>query len=199
MEKKKHAGGRPVGSKTLTKAQKQRKLADENSEKKGMRKLTDNQLRAAQLWVYGKEDGTAITTKKELSDLLGISYSVVHGYFSTEWFLAEIDRLQKEQARENKQQVARYVPEAIDAIVACMRDPETNARERITAAKTILDIAGMNDKTVNVNVGGEIGVVRGGFGRDVIEDATRAVVEVTDYEIVDTEEESEEVSVNDLL
>lgn len=163
-------------------------------------RLTENQARAAQLWVYGTEGGGAVESKMELSRLVGVSYQAIMSYFNKEWFLAEIDRLQKDQTRENKQQVARYVPEAIDALVNCMRSNEVSARERISAAKTILDIAGMNDRTVNVNVGGEIGVVRGGFGRDVIADATSVaaeVVEVEDYTVVD--DESEEVSVADLI
>lgn len=192
MEEKKRKAGRPVGSKPKSKAERQKELA--NRGKPTDHQLTDNQLRAAWLWVYGKDDGTPVSSKNELSKLVGVSYTVLLGYFGKEWFLAEVDRLQKEQARENKQMVARYAPEAIDTLVSCMRDVDAAMRERINAAKTILDMAGMNDKTINVNVGGEVGVVRGGFGRDVLEEATQAIE--VQYEVVDDEEE---VSVSELL
>lgn len=192
MEEKKNKGGRPVGSKTRSKAERHKAIA--NRGKSADRQLTDNQLRAARLWVYGKDDGTAVASKNELCKLVGVSYSTLLDYFDKEWFLAEIDRLQKEQARENKQMVARYAPEAIDTLVSCMRSPDAAMRERINAAKTILDMAGMNDKTINVNVGGEVGVVRGGFGRDVLEEATQAIE--VQYEVVGDEEE---VSVSELL
>lgn len=189
MEKRKR--GRPAKDAGKTKA-----LVSKTVE----RQLNENQALAAQLWVYGKENGEAVSSKMELSELVGVSYQTIMSYFNKEWFLAEIDRLQKEQGRINKQHVARYVPEAIDALVNCMRDMNISARERISATKTILDMAGMNDKTVNVNVGGEVGVVRGGFGRDVLADATAVaseIVDVDDYTVMD--EDEEEVSVADFV
>ena len=80
----------------------------------------------------------------------------------------------------------------------CMRNAGA-ARDRITAAKTILDMAGMNDKTINVNVGGEIGVVRGGFGKVVIDAATSVAESAIDVEYEVLDDVNEEVSVNDLL
>jgi hypothetical protein len=150
--------------------------------------LTENQQKAAELWALGKTDGTAVKTKSELADLLGISAPSVTLYFKSEKFMAEVDRLLKESARENKRAMTRYVPEAIDALVRDMRGAPS-ARDRITAARAILEMAGMNDKTVNVNVNGEIGVVRGGFGKDAL--AAAADIIDTEYTILSSDDPDE--------
>ena len=49
----------------------------------------------------------------------------------------------------------------------------------------------MNDKTVNVNVNGEIGVVRGGFGKDALVAATDIID--TEYTIL-ADDDPDEVS-----
>jgi hypothetical protein len=56
-----------------------------------------------------------------------------------------------------------------------------------------IDMAGMNDKTVNVNVNGEIGVVRGGFGKDAL--AAAADIIDTEYTILG-EDDPDEVPLN---
>lgn len=152
--------------------------------------LTENMLKAAELWALGKADGTTVKTKTELAGLLGLALPSVSVYFKNEKFLAEVDRLLKEQTRENKRAMTRYVPEAIDALVRDMRDAPS-ARDRITAARAILEMAGMNDKTVNVNVNGEIGVVRGGFGKDALATATDIID--TEYTIL-ADDDPDEVS-----
>lgn len=157
--------------------------------------LTENQRKAAELWALGKADGTAVKTKTELAELLGITLQAVIPYFKQEKFLSEVDRLLKEQTRENKRAMTRYVPEAIDALVRDMRDAPS-ARDRITAARAILEMAGMNDRTVNVNVNGEIGVVRGGFGKDALAAATDIID--TEYTIL-SDDDPDEVSVDAIL
>ena len=154
--------------------------------------LTDNMKRAAELWALGRADGTSVKTKKELADLTGVTMQAIMQYFRQQRFLDEIDRLLKEQTRYNKQAMIRYVPEAIDSLVRDMREAPS-ARDRITAARAILDMAGMNDKTVNVNVNGEIGVVRGGFGKDAL--AAAADIIETEYTILG-DDDPDEVPLN---
>lgn len=156
------------------------------------RELTDNMKKAAELWALGKADGTAVTKKKDLAQLVGVTDQAIMQYFRQQRFLDEIDRLLKEQTRLNKQAMIRYVPEAIDSLVRDMRTAPS-ARDRITAARAILDMAGMNDKTVNVNVNGEIGVVRGGFGKDAL--AAAADIIDTEYTIL-AEDDPDEVPLN---
>lgn len=156
------------------------------------RELTDNMKKAAELWALGKADGTAVTKKRDLAQLVGVTDQAIMQYFRQQRFLDEIDRLLKEQTRLNKQAMIRYVPEAIDSLVRDMREAPS-ARDRITAARAILDMAGMNDKTVNVNVNGEIGVVRGGFGKDAL--AAAADIIETEYTILG-EDDPDEVPLN---
>ena len=188
--------GRPFGSKSMTPVEKQKEMANRGKPKN--QQLNENMLKAARMWVFGKDDGTAVQSKKQLAELVGVSKHTILEYFEKEKWLAEVDRLQKEQLRENKQSVGRYTQEAINTLVDCMRNAGA-ARDRITAAKTILDMAGMNDKTINVNVGGEIGVVRGGFGKEVIDAATSVAESAIDVEYEVLDDGNEEVSVNDLL
>ena len=150
--------------------------------------LSENQQKAAELWALGKADGTAVKSKSELADLLGLAQPSISAYFKSEKFMAEVDRLLKESTRENKRAMTRYVPEAIDALVRDMRGAPS-ARDRITAARAILEMAGMNDKTVNVNVNGEIGVVRGGFGKDAL--AAAADIIDTEYTILSNDDPDE--------
>ena len=143
--------------------------------------FTENMAKAAELWALGKSDGTSIKSKVELAELTGVSVQSIHSYFRNERFLAEVDKLLRDSTRQNKQALIRYVPEAIESLVRDMQNA-ASARDRITAARAILEMAGMNDRTVNVNVTGEIGVIRGGFGKEAI-DAAQDIIE-TEYTII---------------
>ena len=76
------------------------------------------------------------------------------------------------------------VPKAVERLVKIIEVGED--REAALAARTLLSIAGFSDhKTVDVNVNDAAGVLRGGFGKKMLQDADVIDVEASDIEEIE--------------
>lgn len=149
------------------------------------RELTFQEKRAAMLWARGIDvDGEQVNTKKDIATRCGMSESQLRLLFTRQEFLDEVDKHLTAQKINSGRTLMQSVPKAVERLVKIIEFGED--REAALAAKTLLSIAGFSDhKTVDVNVNDAAGVLRGGFGKKMLQDADVIDVEASDIEEIE--------------